>query len=588
MQIIDLFQMGSIMSAVYIVAGQSNANNAFDEIRAALLERDPDCHVIRIAAPGAPLTWTREGLDWYSTDEMAKSLVGQVADIMRVDTNAEMSGVIWIQGEADTLAVARPENYADRLENLFIDFTRDLRAALPDRANDIDDFPLLVVVLSSFCPAATDRGNWIDLQKAQLDFGANWETSRLVNMDMLAALAGIPVGQMFKDDLHYSNQLTEVLGVAVANWLIEGRGYLTSAIGQGMVIGTPGNDMLGGFAARTDLKHGDGLTARVLVGQGGDDIFYINSPRTLVVELADGGWDKVFAACDFDLSVMGHGVEELSTIGSRGRTLRGNDLVNVLNGGLGNDQVFGGKGPDVMAGGPGADRLDGGAGVDRADYSAAESGVRVNLQQPKDNTGIAKGDRFVSIENLSGTRHGDVLSGNGGDNSLWAFGGNDSARGLGGDDTLRGGDGRDKLWGGGGDDVLRGGEGDDLLRGGAGKDTIVGGKGKDVLFGGLGKDVFIFEESLGKAHADRIADFSARVDQIWLNDSVFGYLGKGGLPARAFLVGDVATTAEHRIIYDPETGTILYDADGNGRIRAVSIAFVEPETVLGTVDFLIV
>jgi Ca2+-binding RTX toxin-like protein len=75
---------------------------------------------------------------------------------------------------------------------------------------------------------------------------------------------------------------------------------------------------------------------------------------------------------------------------------------------------------------------------------------------------------------LYASDEGEVLWGDGRDNTL-----------IGGDgqDLLVGSDGDDKLYGGGNDDSLAGGEDNDELHGGSGNDWLDGGFGDDKLFG---------------------------------------------------------------------------------------------------------
>ena len=137
-----------------------------------------------------------------------------------------------------------------------------------------------------------------------------------------------------------------------------------------------------------------------------------------------------------------------------GNVTRGDDLVFGLAGDdrisslYGDDFVYGGNGDDRLNGGAGADRLDGGAGVDLAEYSGATSKVRADLGNRGSNTGEAKGDSYASVENLLGSKYGDVLGGNGGANRLSGAYGNDLLVGRGGNDKLYGGNGNDRLNGG--------------------------------------------------------------------------------------------------------------------------------------------
>ena len=114
-----------------------------------------------------------------------------------------------------------------------------------------------------------------------------------------------------------------------------------------------------------------------------------------------------------------------------------------------------------------------------------------------------------------GTEYGDVIDGNGRDN------------------TIHGMDGDDVLDGGLGDDVLSGGYGDDIIDGGLGDDVVQGGAGADTLTGGLGADTFAIDTTdaitiaidniLQQSDAydehsyggyDHIVDFNTRADNL--------------------------------------------------------------------------
>ncbi|SFU17434.1 serralysin, partial [Pseudovibrio denitrificans] len=124
----------------------------------------------------------------------------------------------------------------------------------------------------------------------------------------------------------------------------------------------------------------------------------------------------------------------------------------------GKDRLEGKGGNDTLnAYGSGADILDGGEGSDVARYYYAKSGVTVNLADPSQNKGDAKGDTYISIERVMGTRdHADTLIGDAGNNTLYGYGGNDILNGGTGSDALYGGAGADQLIGGtGGGDSAR-------------------------------------------------------------------------------------------------------------------------------------
>jgi Ca2+-binding RTX toxin-like protein len=122
--------------------------------------------------------------------------------------------------------------------------------------------------------------------------------------------------------------------------------------------------------------------------------------------------------------------------------------------------------------------------------------------------------------------------------------------------------------GGDGNDVLLGNRADDNLNGGDGNDWLNGGRGADQLDGGLGRDTFTFSARDSLRRADEIGDFATGEDRIRLDSDVFRGISGGRLDASEFWVrGEGRLTANDRIIYDPLTGELFYDRDGdpNGR-----------------------
>ncbi|MFC3616170.1 calcium-binding protein [Lutimaribacter marinistellae] len=268
-----------------------------------------------------------------------------------------------------------------------------------------------------------------------------------------------------------------------------------------------------------DLFDGRGGTVHGEVrGSLGDDRFVVDDPTLVLVELVDEGTDTVEAAVSWDLA---DNLEELTLLGADDLTGVGNDLSNRLrgNGGAnvldgegggdyifgrgGSDTILGGDGDDYLSansgwdrvyaeagndtilGGAGRDVLDGGEGQDRASYYNAQlTGVFASLQNPANNTGIAYGDSYISIEDLYGSTF---------------------------DDSLYGDDNDNEIIGDFGNDVLWGWDGDDSINGMWDNDTIAGNKGDDTLRGGLGADVFQFWSGNGN---DTILDYNDGVDKI--------------------------------------------------------------------------
>jgi Ca2+-binding RTX toxin-like protein len=257
-------------------------------------------------------------------------------------------------------------------------------------------------------------------------------------------------------------------------------------------------------------------------------------------------------------------------IGTYGKdVLKGTDLNDLiyglggddtLYGKNGQDMLFGGANNDVLIGGESADHLDGGDGEDTASYRDATAGVQASLGLGEGIWGEAKGDTFISIENLEGSEFRDMfwgddkankLYGRGGDDFLSAEGGNDQVFGGDGDDFIRGGAGADHLDGGKdkdgadytdsptgvwvdlsvgkgaygsaegdtlvniedlygsdfddilagdtGSNYIRGGKGDDLLKGGGGDDHLVGDQDNDTLIGGAGADFLVGGDGIDRA-----------------------------------------------------------------------------------------
>ena len=145
------------------------------------------------------------------------------------------------------------------------------------------------------------------------------------------------------------------------------------------------------------------------------------------------------------------------------------------------DKLTGDTGDNVIEGLAGADTLDGGThstGGDTLSYQNSPGGVEVDLNQGDLVDGVrlietssknhAQGDKvtYESFENIIGSRHVDILTGDNRPNTL---------RGGDGGDTLNGDDGNDMLYGGPGGDKLYGDDEDDTLFGGPGADRLDGG-----------------------------------------------------------------------------------------------------------------
>ncbi|MBC7985261.1 MAG: FG-GAP repeat protein [Sphingomonadaceae bacterium] len=293
-------------------------------------------------------------------------------------------------------------------------------------------------------------------------------------------------------------------GDGIDDLLIGARGGEASSFGSAYIL----FGKVGAFAATFDLSTVDGTNGIRLVGRKKADFtgFSVSAAGDIN---RDGFADIIVGAPEaekFGMRDVGASYVIFGFGDPGGGVIIGTSNGENLAGTQGDDTLRGLGGDDTLRGGEGADSLEGGSGRDWADYSAASGKAVAYLQTRTRNIGEARGDSYLSIENLIGSAFNDRLSGDGFANMIDGAGGNDRLAGLDGDDTLIGRDGNDVLEGGdaadsldGGEgfdsllgglglDVLEGEEGDDTLEGEEGNDSVSGDQGSDELFGGLGQD----------------------------------------------------------------------------------------------------
>ncbi len=305
--------------------------------------------------------------------------------------------------------------------------------------------------------------------------------------------------------------------------------------------------------------------------------------------------------------VIGRGtVIENVRSGAGNDEIVGNEVANDIRSGEGNDVLNGGDGDDYMHGGAGDDTLDGGAGRDQLYGGNGEDNLTGGTSTDR-LAGGAQADVLSgggAADRLFGGGGSDFLFGGAGDDLLFGGHSNDTIVGDDGDDTAYGGFGLDDLDGGKGNDILLGNQGGDTLRGGEGNDwleghsesdqlyggadndVLNGGNDRDQLTGGAGDDWFYFDIK-GDNHFDEILDFGNGDDRILLDAASFADIGLGQLSESAFAIGTDSTTSEHRIIYDPQTGNLYYDADGVGGADKRIFAKVEAGTRVDAEDIFV-
>ena len=353
---------------------------------------------------------------------------------------------------------------------------------------------------------------------------------------------------------------------------------IVGGAGDDTLSGLGGNDTLVGGGGNDTLSGGSGNNA--LQGGAGNDVYIVASAGDTVIEDAGEGTDTV--RTDLAAYALTANVENLTYTGAGDFIGTGNALANVilggsgadeLNGGAGDDTLVGGAGSDLLSGGSGNNTLQGGTGNDVYIVSSVGDTVVEFADEGTDQvrTDLATYNLNANVENLAYLGGGNFV-GNG--NALA--------------NLIAGGAGADELSGLGGDDSLVGNDGSDFLKGGEGNDDLSGGLGNDLLDGGNGADRLIFNSALGPNNVDTVLNFATGQDRILLDNAVFAALADGALPASAFVTGSAAADADDRIIYDPTTGALLYDADGNGAGAAIQFATMPTGLGLSSTDFLVI
>ncbi len=300
--------------------------------------------------------------------------------------------------------------------------------------------------------------------------------------------------------------------------------------GDDTIPGTTDHDLINGLQGNDTITADDGDD---LVRPGTGDDTVDGGAGIDRVSYASVGTDTPGVGVTVSLALQGaaqntgHGMDTLTgfehlTGTGFDDTLTGDGGDNWLwgsidptaNGGLGgpggNDTLIGGGGNDLLEVGTGNHTLDGGTGTDSLSFFSSEVGTvgavtfSLALQGGAQVTGQGT-MTATGIENLSGSVHGDTLSGDGNDNVIAGDIGND---------TLNGGAGADILYGDGrltvdthglgysgpfitytdvaatfsltpGNDTLDGGAGNDELYGGGGNDTASFASSTEGVFAGL-------------------------------------------------------------------------------------------------------
>jgi Ca2+-binding RTX toxin-like protein len=290
---------------------------------------------------------------------------------------------------------------------------------------------------------------------------------------LVAADGTFIAGNFVKNAAQNAAVLHEVIGGSNANntmdggagndtlWGDGGIDTLRGGLGNDQLNGGDGNDILTDVSG-DDFLRGDagddnlngGLGIDVLVGGSGNDTMDGGSGTD---ELFGGEGNDIMRGGDHDDTMQGDEGDDNMDGGLGLDALDGGIGNDVLKGGAGADLLTGGDDNDYLIGGGDADGLDGGLlGHDIASYETSTVGLLIDMAGTFIGTGDARGDTFLSIEEVRGTSKDDQIFGDLANNTLV------------------------------------GGTGVDQLDGRDGNDTLIGGTGNDAMVGGLGVDTAFF------------------------------------------------------------------------------------------------
>ncbi|MDU9004543.1 Ig-like domain-containing protein [Sedimentitalea todarodis] len=255
----------------------------------------------------------------------------------------------------------------------------------------------------------------------------------------------------------------QITGSAADNAL-EGRGgddTYTTGEGRDLIrVGTGGGaDVVTDFDIDADQVEIDGAlvdpnqtSVGVAISQSGSDVliaFGTGDSLTLTgVDLAAwqaAGPDGIVSGTNGDDLINAAYMDaDGDSINDTGQAIEGLSGDDRIHDGAGDDTVSGGAGRDRFFAGDGADSYDGGAGNrDEVYFTRSSVGLTVDMSDTANNTGIAAGDSYASIERLQGSNHDDILVSGGATITLNGRSGDDDFTDDAGKDNFRGGNGAD-------------------------------------------------------------------------------------------------------------------------------------------------
>ena len=290
----------------------------------------------------------------------------------------------------------------------------------------------------------------------------------------------------------------------------------------------------------------------------------------------------------------------------------GSVLGDTFNGGAGNDNFAGVRGNDSFNGGSGGndmvryqdDALFGGNFGIIADLEVSlVGGIHGTIRD-----GFGNIDTTLNIEDIGGTRYGDVFVGSSAQNNFAGGEGKDRYNGeLGADWVFLGWRFSDQIQTGVVVDLTRatgqirndgfgnvetaisienvaGGDFNDRIKGSAGQNWIDGQDGRDTMTGAGGADRFQFVQREHFGDGDVITDFQSggggNQDQLQI------FVSNWGATNTLHLVnGTAATGAFSTFIFNAVNDTLYWDADGTGAQAKIAVCVLTNVASLSGANF---
>jgi Ca2+-binding RTX toxin-like protein len=425
-------------------------------------------------------------------------------------------------------------------------------------------------------------------------------------------VTGFLLGTDQPDTLVGTDVTDEIHGLAGDDFIYGGDGLdeLDGGVGNDLLDGGAGDDILradsNGYSQLSNISGSFGIDT--LIGGAGNDIAYMRfeeqhyffsrndtaiiltnktdaSSVTMIdrtslngVELISFNKGVAFNLSDLLSGIATSGNDNLyqrtSLVGSGGFVidgLEGNDLIkgshfaDQLSGGNDKDFLVGFSDDDTLSGGHGRDCLSGGDGNDSLDGG---SGADLLIGGSGDDIYVVDSLRDVIIEQ-SGWDTIKTL--NLSEINLQRYRGIEAAE-----------------YTGTGSATLIGNQSNNSLVGNVGSDTLIGKFGNDTLTGAGGSDKFVFNAKLdAQFNFDQITDFSIGTDKLVLDKTIFTRF-TSAVQSSNLVIGTDAQDSDDYLIYDSNTQTLYYDADGNTAGAKVAFAQLVGVNSLSSSDFSVI